>query len=93
MQNFRSTSYPLEVTDGEGNVLWQGYTPKSLGYVYLPLKDNHTDVIKLRMLGKATVKEAFGDMTELAAKKAISTKPSKSNTLSILEIEFNENIQ
>ena len=42
------------------------------------------------MLGPATVKEAFGDMTELAAKQNVSTKASKSNRLSIIEIEFIE---
>ena len=33
---------------------------------------------------------AFGSMTELAAKKNVSTKASKSNTLSIIEASFNE---
>lgn len=42
------------------------------------------------MLGPATVKEAFGSITELAAKTNVSTKYSKSNRLSIIEIEFNE---
>ena len=49
-----------------------------------------TDKYEIRMIGPATVKEAFGSMTELAAKKNVSTKPSKSNTLSIIELSFNE---
>ena len=36
---------------------------------------------------------AFGSMTELAAKKNVSTKASKSNTLSIIELAFNEEVK
>ena len=91
LQNFRSNSYPLEVTTADGTVIWRGYTPKCLGNVYLNIdKPVKSDTYMIRMLGPATVKEAFGDMTELAAKKNVSTTPSKSNKLSIMEIEFNE---
>ena len=90
LQNFRSNSYPLEVSTADGTVIWRGYTPKCLGNVYLNIeKPVMTDTYMIRMLGPATVKEAFGDMTELAAKKNVSTAPSKSNKLSIIEIEFN----
>ncbi len=89
--DFRKNSYPLEVTTADGTVVWTGYTPKGLGNVCLNIeKPVKSDVYKIRMLGPATVKEAFGDMTELAAKKNVSTKASKSNKLSIIEIEFNE---
>ena len=89
--DFRKTSYPLEITTADGTVVWTGYTPKGLGNVYLTI-DNpvKSDTYKIRMLGPATVKEAFGSMTELAAKKNVSTKAGKSTTLSIIEVEFNE---
>ena len=91
LEGFRKTSYPLEIIDSKGEVVFQGYTEKSLGYVYLPLKQTGAhDTYKVRMVGPASVKEAFGDVTEIAAKKAVSTKASKSNKLSIIEIEFNE---
>ena len=91
LQNFRSNSYPLEVTTADGTVVWTGYTPKGLGNVCLNIeKPVKSDTYTVKMLGPATVKEAFGDMTELAAKKNVSTKASKSNKLSIIEIEFNE---
>ena len=90
-EGFRRTSYPLEVTDSKGTVVYSGYTDKSLGYAYMPLKATGThDTFTIRMLGEATVKEAFGDITEIAAKKAVSTKASKSAKLGIIEIEFNE---
>ena len=90
MDGFRKTSYPLQVYAG-GKMVWEGYTDKTLGDCYIniaqPVK---TDQYEIRMIGPATVKEAFGSMTELAAKQNVSTKASKSNTLSIIEMSFNE---
>ena len=81
----------MEVTTADGTVVWTGYTPKCLGNVCLNIdKPVVSDVYTVRMLGPATVKEAFGDMTELAAKQKVSTKASKDNKLTIMEIEFNE---
>ena len=91
MDQFRKTSYPIEISTADGTVVWSGYTDKSLGYCYAHIeKPVKSDTYKIRMLGPATVKEAFGDMTELAAKQNVSTKASKSNRLSIIEIEFIE---
>ena len=104
MDGFRTTSYPLQViaySSAEGRlqgknsqlstVVWQGYTPKNLGDCYLFI-DNPVvaDKYEIRMIGEATVKEAFASMTELAAKKNLSTKVGKSTTLSIAEIEFDK---
>lgn len=90
LNNFRTTSYPLQVF--AGNVLvWEGYTPKTLGDCYLNIENPVVaDQYVIKMIGPATVKEAFASMTELAAKQKVSTKESKSNTLSIIEIEFDE---
>ncbi len=91
LQDFRKTSYPLEISTEDGTVVWSGYTPKTLGNCYLEI-DNpvESSTYTIKMIGAATIKEAFGDMTELAARKAVSTKPSKSNRLRIIEVEFNE---
>ena len=90
LADFRKASYPLEVVAG-GRVVFSGYTPKSLGFVYLDLQEAvESDSFTIRMIGPATLKEAFADMTELAAKRKVSTKASKSEKLSILNIEFNE---
>ena len=72
-------------------IVWQGYTPKNLGDCYLFI-DNPVvaDKYEIRMIGEATVKEAFASMTELAAKKNLSTKVGKSTTLSIAELEFDK---
>lgn len=93
MDGFRRTSYPLQVY-AAGQLVWEGYTDKTLGDCYINIAEPvTTDQYEIRMIGPATVKEAFGSMTELAAKKNVSTKPSKSNTLSIIEMEFNEKLR
>ena len=90
MDGFRKTSYPLQVY-ADGQLVWEGYTDKTLGDCYIDIAQPvKTDKYEIRMIGPATVKEAFGSMTELAAKKNVSTKASKSNTLSIIELSFNE---
>ena len=90
MDGFRTTSYPLQVL-ADGKLVWEGYTPKSLGDSYLDIAEpTLANVYEIRMIGPATVKEAFASMTELAAKQKVSTKASKSTTLSIYEIEFKE---
>lgn len=96
VDGFRTTSYPLQVfaivpaSDGttERVLVWEGYTPKCLGNCYLNIPNPVVaQSYEIRMVGEATVKEAFASMTELAAKKNLSTKPSKSTTLSVSEIE------
>jgi len=90
LDGFRSTSYPLQVY-ANGQLVWEGYTPKTLGDCYIDIKDPVlTDAYEIRMIGPATVKEAFASMTELAAKSKVSTESSKSNVLSIYEVDFKE---
>ena len=93
LDGFRRTSYPLQVF-ADDKLVWEGYTPKTLGDCYITIANPvKTDKYEIRMIGPATVKEAFGSMTELAAKKNVSTKASKSNTLSIIEASFDESVQ
>ncbi|MBQ0074017.1 MAG: DUF4982 domain-containing protein [Prevotella sp.] len=90
MKNFRTTAYPLQIFAGD-TLVWEGMTYKCLGDCYInidsPIKSREYTIM---MKGTAAVKEAFGTMTELAAKQNVSTKESKSNILSIIEMSFNE---
>lgn len=93
MDGFRKTSYPLEIKAGD-QVVWSGYTDKTLGYAYCHIdKPVVADTYTIRMLGPATVQEAFADMTELAAKQTVSTKASKSDRLGITEVEVKEKVK
>ena len=90
MNDFRSASYPLQVY-ADGVLIWQGYTDKALGCSYLNIeKPVVSDSYEIRMIGPMERKEAFANMTELAAKKNVSTKASTSNRLSIIEMQFME---
>lgn len=90
VNGFRTTSYPLQVFAGE-TLVWEGYTDKTLGDCYLNIATPvSAQQYTIKMVGAAGVKEAFASMTELAAKNKVSTKESKSNTLSIIEMEFDE---
>lgn len=92
LADFRNTSYPIEILAGD-KIVWSGYTEKSLGHVYCNFTEPViTDNLTIRMIGEATVKEAFASMTELAAKKNVSTKQSKSYRLRISELECNEKV-
>lgn len=92
LKSFRSTSYPLQVYAGDV-LIWEGYTPKTLGDCYLNIDSPVASAeYTIKMVGPATVKEAFGTMTELAAKQKVNTAESKSNILSIIEMSFNEQL-
>lgn len=91
MKGFRATTYPIAVYAGD-SLLWEGWTPKALSYIHIPLKNApKTDKITIRSLGESTTKDAFGAVQELDARnndKAVKGKYS----LKIIEIEFLKNL-
>lgn len=65
LKGFRGTSCPLAVY-ADGVKVWEGWTPKSLSYVHLPLKNAPaSSEYTIKMLGKSTTKDAFTDIREL----------------------------
>lgn len=93
LSGWRKRSYPIEVYAGK-ELVWKGYTPKSLGYVHIrPDKPIASDTITIRQVGAATEKDAFA-MKELAGgpANAMDTKQSKKYELGIVEIEFLETV-
>ena len=98
LNGWRSRSYPLEVFAGN-TMIWSGDTNKSLGYVHLnvenPVRSNQ---ITIRLKGNTSDQDAFGQITEVAAKAAndmeLEAKANKNNAnLRIIEIEFLEAIK
>ena len=100
LTGWRMRSYPLEVVaesaDGTKTTVWKGVTEKSLGYVPLRISNPvHARKYTIRQVGKATEKEAFGQVTELANGaageldlfKAANAKDVKGE-LRIVEIDF-----
>ena len=95
LTGWRLRSYPLEIYAGK-TLIWNGETPRSLGYVHLkPTKAVKTKEITIRLKGAGKDKDAFGGIVEVAepaageldlfkAKNGAETK----SELRIVEIEF-----
>lgn len=92
LKGFRGTSYPLAVY-ADGVKVWEGWTPKSLSYVHLPLKNAPAaSEYTIKMLGKSTTSDAFTDIKELDSRNDEKLPKGKSATLAIIEIEFLKNL-
>lgn len=87
MTGFRTTSYPIAVYAGDVKV-WEGMTPKGLGYVHLPLRDCPASrKYTVRLTGVSKAKDAFAGVRELDSsndEKAVRG----SRSLKIIEVEF-----
>lgn len=92
LKGFRGTSYPIAVY-ADGVKVWEGWTPKSLSYVHLPLRNvaPSTDYT-IKMLGKSTTSDAFTDIKELDSRNDEKLQSGKGATLAIFEIEFLKNL-
>ncbi len=95
LTGWRQRSYPLEIYAGE-TLVWKGNTPKSLGYVELPIEHPvEAQTYTIRQVGSASDREAFGQIVELAAPNAGELDLYKSadgdkvkGELRIVEIDF-----
>jgi hypothetical protein len=67
LTGWRQRSYPIEVL-ADGQLIWKGNTDKSLGYISLFIeKPVKAKKYTIRQTGSAADKDAFGQITELAA--------------------------
>jgi hypothetical protein len=90
LTGWRERSYPLKVYV-DGREAWSGLTPKSLGYVTLPLQPVQGRTVRIELAGRA--EEGGGiKLTEVAnqANTATGTKGVSTAVLSIVEAEFYE---
>lgn len=91
MKGFRATTYPIAVYAGDVKV-WEGWTPKALSYIHIPLKDvPAAATYTIRSLGPSTTKDAFGAVQELDSRNN-EQKLKGNNALKIIEIEFLKNL-
>jgi hypothetical protein len=91
MKGFRATTYPIAVYAGDVKV-WEGWTPKSLSYIHIPLKNApKAATYTVRSIGSSTTRDAFGAVQELDSRN--NDKNVKgSYSLKIIEIEFLKNL-
>lgn len=89
LTGWRQRSYPLRITV-DGQEVYRGVTPRTLGYCTLPLKPVNGQTMKVELVDGATNKDAFGGISELQARENASTGADKlkAGTLSIVEAEF-----
>jgi beta-galactosidase len=88
---FRARSYPIRISV-DGQEVWRGATPRSLGYVTLSCKPTAGRNVKVEVLGGSEAREAFGAIRELVDQKNATTGEEKvgSGELGLIEIEFYE---
>ena len=87
---WRQRSYPLLITV-DGHEVYRGTTPRSLGYVTLPLRPTSGHSLKIELTDGARSRDGF-NITELENQQNAATgaERSGSGTLGIVEFECYE---
>jgi beta-galactosidase len=87
---WRQRAYPIRITV-DGREVFRGTTPRSLGYVTLPLRAVTGRTLKIQLTKAASSQDPF-NMTELENQKNASTGDEQTGrgTLAIVEAEFYE---
>lgn len=91
MGGWRRKSYPIRVVV-DGKEVYSGQTPKTLGYVTLPLKPTRGQSVRVELIGAVEDKDAFG-LVEVTGKKledAVAPAKGARGTLEVLEAEIYE---
>ncbi|MBV9468967.1 MAG: discoidin domain-containing protein, partial [Abitibacteriaceae bacterium] len=89
---WRTKSYPLRITV-DGQEVFTGNTPQSLGYVTIPVKPMTGKQVKIELIGATVQRDAFGTIVELKNPANAATIGSAGNakgTLNIIEAEVYE---
>lgn len=92
-QGWRQRSYPIRITV-DGQEVFSGETPKSLGYVTLPFKPVAGRTVKIELIGTSKDKDDF-KLVEVANQAIADTGANRlpSGVLAIVETEFYEAIK
>ena len=86
---WRSKSYPLRISV-DGKQVYSGKTPKSLGYVTLPVRPTRGTNLRIELMGAVDESDGFG-MVEITGKKLQDTADHGARgTLEIIEVEVYE---
>lgn len=88
LSGWKERSYPLRIAV-DGVEVFNGMTPRSLGYVTLPLKPQQGSVVQVALVGAAEEGNEV-KLTEVANQANVDTgaNTTPKGTLSIVEIEF-----
>jgi beta-galactosidase len=88
LAGWRERSYPLQIYV-DGKEVFSGMTPKSLGYVTLPLTPRQGSTVRVELNGEADEANAI-KLTEVANQAITDTGANQTpkGVQSIVEIEF-----
>jgi beta-galactosidase len=92
LSGWRTQSYPVRILAG-GRVVFEGSTPRSLGYVTFAFPPVTTESIRVELTGGASNRDAFGNIIEIPGTpdpQSAAGKGGAKNTLSIIEAEIYE---
>lgn len=94
LTGWRTQSYPVRVLVNE-KVVYEGVTPRSLGYVTLSFSPVVGRTLKIELTGSASNRDAFGNIIEIPGTpdpQSAAGKGGAKGTLSIVEVEIYEPI-
>jgi len=93
LPGWRQRSYPIRITV-DGQEVFSGETPKSLGYVTLPFKPVTGCTVRIELIGSSKDKDEF-KLVEVANQAVADTGANRlpNGVLSIIEIEFYEAVK
>ncbi|MFL6333138.1 MAG: DUF4982 domain-containing protein [Pyrinomonadaceae bacterium] len=92
LTGWRTQSYPLRILAGD-RVVFEGSTPRSLGYVTFTFPPVTAARLRVELTGGASNRDAFGNIIEIPGTpdpQSAAGKGGAKNTLSIVEIEIYE---
>ena len=89
MSGWRNRSYPIRIYVDDTEV-YQGETPKTLGYVAIPVKPVKGRFVKIQLVGQSREADAFGGIVEVTGNKEIKETSNDKGRLAIVEAEIYE---
>jgi beta-galactosidase len=92
LAGWRTQSYPIRILAGD-RVVYEGSTPRSLGYVTFAFPPVTAARLRVELTGGASNRDAFGNIIEIPGTpdpQSAAGKGGAKNTLSIVEIEIYE---
>ncbi|MBC8053426.1 MAG: glycoside hydrolase family 2 protein [Sphingobacteriaceae bacterium] len=91
LNGFRTTSYPVKILV-DGQEVYNGSTPRSLGYVTLPVKPAKGKIITIQLSGATSVNAEANAGVEVGGQKLEegvgNVDPNAKGVLNIIEAEF-----
>ncbi|HEX8143820.1 MAG TPA: DUF4982 domain-containing protein [Pyrinomonadaceae bacterium] len=94
LTGWRTQSYPVRILVGD-RVVFEGSTPRSLGYVTLAFPPVTGRSLKIELTGSASNRDAFGQIIEIPGTpdpQSSAGPGGTKGTLSIIEIEIYESV-